>query len=164
MKNQHEVLSALMAWLQDNIDGESPLRFDNAGQINSEMVYQALAMQLTTLPPSEALKQHLALSHSLLAQVVHLQRVHCPDERRQPQLIRLIEQKTQQGVFVSPSINPEPYQEFHYYGDEHNTLWALLVMDDEDRIIDVYLHPELYADPEVFALCLFPSPLSGEGA
>ncbi|MDG3424711.1 hypothetical protein P5E72_24845, partial [Vibrio parahaemolyticus] len=71
MKNQHVALSALMAWLQDNIDGESPLHFDNAGQINSEMVYQALAMQLTTLPPSEALKQHLALSHALLAQVVH---------------------------------------------------------------------------------------------
>ncbi|HBC3487140.1 TPA: hypothetical protein KDY96_004011 [Vibrio parahaemolyticus] len=164
MKNQHVALSALMAWLQDNIDGESPLHFDNAGQINSEMVYQALAMQLSTLPPCEALKQHLALSHSLLAQVVHLQRVHRPDERWQPQFIRLIEQKTQQGVFVSPSINPEPYREFHYYNDEHNTLWALLVMDSEDRIIDVYLHPELYADPEMFALCLFHSPLNGEGA
>ncbi len=73
-----------MAWLQDNIDGESPLHFDNAGQINSEMVYQALAMQLSTLPPCEALKQHLALSYSLLAQVVHLQRVHRPDEKWQP--------------------------------------------------------------------------------
>ncbi len=132
MKNQHVVLNALMDWLQDNINGESPLHFDNAGQINSEMV--------------------------------HLQRVHRPDEKWQPQFIRLIEQKTQQGVFVSPSIHPEPYREFHYYHDEHNTLWALLVMDSEDRIIDVYLHPELHADPEVFALCLFHSPLHGEGA
>ncbi len=121
-------------------------------------------IELSTLPPCEALKQHLALSYSLLAQVVHLQRVHRPNEMWQSQLIRLIEQKTQQGVFVSPSINPEPYQEFHYYHDEHNILWALLVTDSEDRIIDVYLHPELYADPEVFALCLFHSPLNEEGA
>ncbi|WP_242457056.1 hypothetical protein [Vibrio parahaemolyticus] len=76
----------------------------------------------------------------------------------------MIEQKAQQGEFVSPSINPEPYREFHYYHDEHNILWALLVMDSEDHIIDVYLHPERSADPEVFALCLFHSPLSGEGA
>ncbi len=164
MKNQHVVLSTLMAWLQDNIDGESPLHFDNAGQINSEMVYQALAMQLTTLPPCEALKQHLALSHSLLAQVVHLQRVHRPNEMWQPQFIRLIEDRTAGGVFISPCTNPEPYREFHYYNDEHNILWALLVTDDEDCLIDVYLHPELYADLEVFALCLFHSPLNGEGA
>ncbi|WP_242457055.1 hypothetical protein [Vibrio parahaemolyticus] len=37
------------------------MHFDNAGQINSEMVYQALAMQLSTLPPCEALKQHLGV-------------------------------------------------------------------------------------------------------
>lgn len=60
---------------------------------------------------------------------MHLQRVHRPDEKWQPQIIRLIEQKTQQGEFVSPSINPEPYREFHYYHDEHNILWALLVME-----------------------------------
>ena len=29
-----------------------------------------------------------------------------------------------------------------------------MVMDNEGRIMDVYLHPELYGDPEVFALCL----------
>ncbi len=153
MNNQHQVLAEFMSWLRDNIDGQSNLHFDNEGRINSEMVYQALAMQLTSLPPCEALKQHLTRSHALLAQVIHLQRVHCPDKRWQPKLICLIEHKTN-GLFVSPCINPEPYREFHYYSDEHNTLWALLVMDENDLIIDVYLHPELYGVPEVFATCL----------
>ena len=50
---------------------------------------------------------------------------------------------------------PEPYREFHYYIDANNTLWALMVMDEHERIIDAYLHPELYANPEVFALCVY---------
>ncbi|EGU37804.1 hypothetical protein VII00023_03438, partial [Vibrio ichthyoenteri ATCC 700023] len=41
------------------------------------------------------------------------------------------------------------------YCGEDNTLWALMVMDVQSSIVDVYLHPELYADPEVFAICTF---------
>jgi len=112
-------------------------------------------MQLTSLPPCEALKQHLTLSHALLAQTIHLQRIRRPSEAWQPQLMSLVERKTSGGLFVSPCTNPEPYREFHYYCDEHNTLWALMVMDIDGGIADVYLHPALYADPEVFAICTF---------
>lgn len=154
MKNNHHILTTLMTWLEDNINMQSELHFDDEGNINSEMVYEALAVQLTSLPPSEALKTHLALSHSMLAQVTHLQRVHCPNEAWQSQFITLIERKTSGGLFVSPSTNPEPYREFHYYCDEHNTLWALLVMDIHGAMVEVCLHPELHSDPEMFALGL----------
>ena len=153
--NQNEIITALMVWLEDNMVSKSELHFDNEGKVNSELVYQALAMQLTTLPPCEALKQHLALSHAMLAQTVHLQRTPCPSDAWQAQLITLVERKTSGGLFVSPSTNPEPYREFHYYCDEHNTLWALMVVDEQGSIKDVYLHPRLYADPEVFAICAF---------
>ena len=155
MKNRNHVLTELMAWLEDNMASQTDLHFDNEGKVDSEMVYQALSMQLATLPPCDALKTHLALSHSMLVQVIHLQRVHRPALAWQPQLITLIERKTSGGLFVSPSTNPDPYREFHYYGDEDNTLWALMVMDIQGSIIDVYLHPELYADPEVYVICTF---------
>ncbi|WP_045407302.1 DUF957 domain-containing protein [Vibrio jasicida] len=155
MKDMNHILTELMAWLEDNMASESELHFDNDGKVNSEMVYQALSMQLATLPPCDALKTHLALSHSMLAQVCHLQRVHRPALAWQPQLITLIERRTSGGLFVSPATNPEPYREFHYYCDENNTLWALMVMDVQGSIVDVYLHPQLYADPEVFAICTF---------
>ncbi|EGU40535.1 hypothetical protein VII00023_19761, partial [Vibrio ichthyoenteri ATCC 700023] len=113
MKNMNHVLTELMAWLEDNMASDSELHFDNDGKVNSEMVYQALSMQLTTLPPCDALKTHLALSHSMLAQVCHLQRVHRPALAWQPQLITLIERRTSGGLFVSPTTNPEPYREFH---------------------------------------------------
>ncbi|MFA0142174.1 hypothetical protein AB4430_10405 [Vibrio kanaloae] len=164
MNNTNHVLTELMAWLDDNMANQSDLHFDNAGQVDSAAVYQALSMQLTTLPPCDALKAHLTLSHSMLAQVAHLQRVHRPVLAWQPQLITLIERRTSGGLFVSPNTHPEPYLEFHYYSDEHNTLWALMVMDGEDRIMDVYLHPELYGDPEVFALCLLSQTQTGEKA
>ena len=112
-------------------------------------------MQLTSLPPCGALKQHFALSHAVLAQTIHLQRIPCPSEAWQSQLIALVERKTSGGLFVSPCTNPEPYREFHYYCDERNTLWALMVVDVEDNMKEVYLHPHLYADPEVFAICTF---------
>ncbi|EHK6027566.1 hypothetical protein C4G53_RS21765 [Vibrio parahaemolyticus] len=153
--NNNTILTQLLAWLEDNINAQSDQHFDNEGKVNSDMVYKALTTQLTTLPPCEALKQHLARSHALLAQVIHLQRIHRPVEHWQPTLMTLIERRTSGGVFVSPSTHPAPYREFHYYSDENGTLWALLVLDDSDGIVDVYLHPELYADPEVFALSLF---------
>ncbi|MFM2588212.1 hypothetical protein [Vibrio sp. TBV020] len=153
--NQGHALNQLMIWLEDNMAAESDLHFDNEGKVNSEVMYQALATRLSALPTCQALKEHLALSHTLLAQVVGLQRVHRPAKSWQPQLLTLIERKVRRGVFVSPCTNPKPYREFHYYHDENNTLWALLVMDIEESIVDVYLHPELYADPEVFTICTF---------
>lgn len=164
MNNMNHVLTELMAWLDDNMANQTDLHFDNDGQVDSAAVYQALSIQLTTLPPCDALKAHLTLSHSMLAQVSHLQRVHRPALSWQSQLITLIERRTSGRVFVSPSTNSDPYREFHYYCDEHNTLWALMVMDNEDRIMDVYLHPELYGDPEVFALCLISQTQTGEKA
>ncbi|CAH1525888.1 conserved hypothetical protein [Vibrio owensii] len=155
MHNMNHVLTELMVWLEDNMTSQSELHFDNKGQIDSAQVYQALTMQLTTLRPCEALKQHLARSHALLAQTMHLLRIHRPDDAVQPRLITLIERSASSGVFVSPNTHPEPYREFHYYIDASNTLWALMVMDEQDRIIDAYLHPELYANPEVFALCAY---------
>ena len=155
MHNMNHVLTELMAWLEDNMASQSELHFDNEGQIDSAQVYQALAMQLSTLRPCEALKQHFALSHALLAQTMHLLRIHRPDDAIQPRLITLIEHKASNGVFVSPNTHPEPYREFHYHIDASNTLWALMVMDEHERIIDAYLHPELYANPEVFALCVY---------
>ncbi|MEZ9218584.1 hypothetical protein AB4087_14785 [Vibrio cyclitrophicus] len=80
--------------------------------------------------------------------------MHRPALIWQSQLITLIERKTPGGRFVSPSTTLDPYSKFHYYSDAHNRLWALMVMDAQDSIIDVYLHPDLYGDPEVFALCL----------
>ncbi len=47
--NQNEIITALMVWLEDNMVSKSELHFDNEGKVNSELVYQALAMQLTTL-------------------------------------------------------------------------------------------------------------------
>lgn len=159
---QGYALNQLMSWLEDNIAADSDLHFDNEGKVNSAVMYQALATRLSTLPTCQALKEHLALSHSLLAQVVGLQRVHRPAQSWQPQLLSLIERKTNCGVFVSPSTNPKPYREFHYYHDDNNTLWALLVMDIEESIMDVYLHPELYADPEIFTICTFFRPEGGK--
>ena len=57
-------------------------------------------------------------------QTIHLQRIPYPSATWQSQLITLVERKTSGGLFVSPSTNPEPYREFHYYCDERNTLWA----------------------------------------
>lgn len=164
MNNMNHVLTVLIAWLDDNMANQTDLHFDNDGQVDSAAVYQDLSMQLTTLPPCDALKVHLALSHSMLAQVAHLQRVHRPALAWQPQLITLIERRTSGGLFVSPSTNSDPYREFHYYCDEHNVLWALMVMDDQSCIMDVYLHPELYNDPEVFAFCLLSHTQTGEKA
>ncbi|WP_299142083.1 hypothetical protein [uncultured Vibrio sp.] len=108
MKNMNYVLTELLAWLKDNMTNQTDLHFDKAGQVDSDAVYQALSMQMVTLPPCDALKAHLALSHSMLAQVAHLQRVHRPDFTWQSQLIYLIERKTLGGLFVSPNTNSDP--------------------------------------------------------
>lgn len=133
--NQTDVIAALMAWLEGNIASQSELHFDSEGKVTSEQVYQTLVMKLSTLPPCEALKQHLALSHAMLAQTIHLQRIPCPSAAWQSQLISLVERKASGGLFVSPCTNPEPYREFHYYCDERNTLWALMVVDAEDSLL-----------------------------
>jgi hypothetical protein len=39
-------LQALMAWLQDNVDGESEISFDNDGRIKSADVLAALTAKL----------------------------------------------------------------------------------------------------------------------
>ncbi len=100
---------------------------------------------ISPLIKSDVLKQHLMLSHHLLAQVIGLTAIQNPSSLEQHQLINLIETQTQGAVFISPCTHPEPYREFHYYYDSDNTLWALALMDHNDVIHDIFIHSELLA-------------------
>ncbi|MFM2666729.1 hypothetical protein AAFX24_18030 [Vibrio mediterranei] len=144
MMNQTQPLTELLLWLEDNMARNSDLHFDNDGKVDSNEVYQALVLQLATLPPCEAFKRHLTLSHALLAQVIHLLRI--PMQGKAWAELEAVLNRQGTSLFVSPNIQPEPYREFHYYHDDNNVLWALLVIDEQDAILDAYLHPEWFSD------------------
>jgi hypothetical protein len=142
MTQQQKALGALQAWLEDNIEMQSSVCFDNNGEINSEVVHQALMSVLNDRPHDEIVKQHLVQSQFLHAQVLGLRRVHDVHSLKTEQLMAAIELHAS-SVFVPPCTHKEPYCEFHYHMDNKNTLWALLVVDESDHIHDVYLHQNL---------------------
>ncbi|GEK15655.1 hypothetical protein AFI02nite_36910 [Aliivibrio fischeri] len=80
---------------------QSSVCFDSNEEINSEVVHQVLMTVFNDRPHDEIVKQHLAQSQSLHAQVLGLRRVHDVYSLKTEQLMTAIEQHAS-GVFIPP--------------------------------------------------------------